>query len=177
MPEDLARDSQGYPQDGPDASRIIGHDVRLRGLTGKDQPQHAAHLRRLAPEDRHARFHSTISDAAIDSYSEHLNWDSVLIFGVFVDGVLRAAGELLTEPGSPDAELAVSVEHDYQHLGFGKQLVLAMVLAARATGVERIVISFLHGNTDMRALARDLGAETQSIEGVAVSVKTMPRRA
>lgn len=156
------------------AGATVGHSLRLRGLTRDDQPQHAAHLQRLSPADRHSRFHSAISDEAIESYSRGLDWDRALIFGVFVDDTLRAVGELLTAPGDPDAEIAVSVETDYQHIGFGKQLVLALILAARATGVERIVIMFLHDNAGMAGLARDIGAEMESMQGVTVSVKTMP---
>ncbi|MDO5706324.1 MAG: GNAT family N-acetyltransferase [Paracoccus sp. (in: a-proteobacteria)] len=174
---DQKHDSEGdYLVLPSDSEVTAGHDLRLRGLTAKDQPQHAAHLKRLSSEDRYSRFQGVVSDEAIDAYSCGLDWNRVLIFGVFVDGTLRAIGELLGDPGGADAEIAVSVETDYQHIGFGKQLVLAMVLAARATGVERIVISFLHDNDGMRGLAKDIGAEMQSMSGVTLSVKTMPKR-
>ncbi|MDO5630338.1 MAG: GNAT family N-acetyltransferase [Paracoccus sp. (in: a-proteobacteria)] len=151
-----------------------GHDLRLRGLVAEDQAQHAAHLKRLSSQDRYSRFQGAVSDETIDAYSSRLDWDTVLIFGVFVDGTLRAVGELLGTPGDRDAEIAVSVETEYQHIGLGKQLVLAMVLAARAIGVERIVISFLYDNSGMRGLAQDIGAEMESMEGVTISVKTLP---
>lgn len=159
-----------------DSDVTAGHELRLRGLTAEDQPQHAAHLKRLSSEDRYSRFQGVVSDDAIDAYSRGLDWNRVLIFGVFVDRTLRAVGELLGEPGGAEAEIAVSVETDYQHIGFGKQLVLAMVLAARAIGVERIVISFLYDNSGMRGLAKDIGAEMKSMSGVTVSVKTMPKQ-
>lgn len=148
--------------------------VELRGLTGRDQPQHVEHLLRLTAEDRRARFHSATKDETIRAYSEGLEWHKVLIFGLFVDGTLRAAGELLQADGSTSAEISLSVEKEFQHGGFGKTLVLALVLAARRVGVTHLTMSFLGSNHSMRAIARDLGAVTDGFAPVIESVKVIP---
>ena len=146
--------------------------VVLRGLTRRDQAQHAAHLLRLTREDRRARFHVTTRDEAIEAYSRGLDWQHDLIFGLFVDGVLRGVGELIREGDA--AEISLSVEAPWQHGGFGRTLALALVLAARRVGVTEISMSFLSDNRSMRALSRDLGAVSGPLSSVIESVKTIP---
>ena len=146
--------------------------VVLRGLTRRDQAQHAAHLLRLTREDRYARFHVTTRDEAIEAYSRGLDWQHDLIFGLFVDGVLRGVGELIRDGEA--AEISLSVEAPWQHGGFGRTLALALVLAARRVGVTEISMSFLSDNRPMRALSRDLGAVPGPLSSVIESVKTIP---
>ena len=146
--------------------------VVLRGLTRRDQAQHAAHLLRLTREDRRARFHVTTRDEAIEAYSRGLDWQHDLIFGLFVDGVLRGVGELIREGDA--AEISRSVEAPWHHGGFGRTLALALVLAARRVGVTEISMSFLSDNRQMRALSRDLGAVSGPLSSVIESVKTIP---
>ena len=154
---------------GPTPPKVV-----LRGLTRRDQAQHAAHLLRLTREDRRARFHVTTKDEAVEAYSRSLDWQHDLIFGLFVDGVLRGAGELIRQGDA--AEIALSVEAPWQHGGFGRTLALALVLAARRVGVTEISMSFLSDNRSMRALSRDLGAVSGPLSSVKESVKTIPAR-
>ncbi|MBA4490646.1 GNAT family N-acetyltransferase [Paracoccus sp. S1E-3] len=147
--------------------------VLLRGLTRRDQAQHAAHLLRLSREDRYARFHVTTRDEAIEAYSRGLDWQHDIIFGLFVDGVLRGVGELIRNGAT--AEISLSVEAPWQHGGFGRTLALALVLAARRVGVTEISMSFLSDNRSMRALSRDLGAVPAGpLSSVIESVKILP---
>lgn len=148
--------------------------VRLRGLNARDWRHHVGHLQRLTPEDRRARFHSAVSDAAIQGYVRRMDWRRAFVLGVFVRGALRAVGELipLDDPGR--AEVSVSVEQPYQHAGFGKMLMLAMFLAARKLGIRRLHMVSHIGNDRMRALARDLGARMQFADGLMEAVVTLP---
>lgn len=155
-----------------------GGGVRLRGLNARDWRQHADHLQRLTPEDRRARFHSAIGDAAIQGYARHMDWRRAFVFGVFVRGTLRAVGELIPmdDPGrtTQRAEVSVSVERPYQQSGFGKMLMLAMFLAARKLGIRRLHMLWHSDNDRMRALARDVGARTRCLGGVMEGVVMLP---
>ncbi|MFD1796550.1 GNAT family N-acetyltransferase [Paracoccus aurantiacus] len=160
-----------------DHDRPAPRRVELRGLTSRDQPAHAAHLLRLSDRDRRARFHATAKDAAIEAYSRNLDWHKVLIFGLFVDGTLRGVGELLRDGDEPAAEISLSVESPWQRDGFGKTLLLALVLAARRVGITELTMSFLSDNISMRALSRDLGAVSGPLAPVIDSIKTIPMTA
>ncbi|MDO5646369.1 GNAT family N-acetyltransferase [Paracoccus sp. (in: a-proteobacteria)] len=140
--------------------------VELRGLTPHDQPQHIDHLLRLSDSDRFSRFHHRMDDDRVRAYSNGLDWHNVLMFGVFVDGTLRGVAELLFSGNRDNAEIAISVERDWQHEGFGKLLVLSATLAARRIGIADLHMSFLQNNHGMRGLARDLGAEFEAADGV-----------
>lgn len=148
--------------------------VVLRGLTRRDQAQHAAHLLRLSREDRRSRFHVATKDEAVEAYSRGLDWQHDLIFGLFVDGILRGVGEMIRQGDS--AEISLSVEAQWQHSGFGRTLALALILAARRVGVTEINMSFLSDYRSMRALSRDLGAVSGPLAPVIDSVKTIPAR-
>lgn len=156
---------------GTELRQPNGTLIQVRGLTSRDLPAHIEHLQRLTPEDRRARFHSAMSDAAIAAYSGHLDWHSVYIFGVFVRGELRAVGELIPI-GGDQAELSLSVERAYQRAGFGKVLSLTLMIAARKAGLKAVrMVYFLH-NDKMRALARDMGAKSELDAGVMEGVVT-----
>lgn len=159
--------SKGFLRRKDAAPKIV-----LRGLTRRDQRQHAAHLLRLSREDRRARFHVTTKDEAVEAYSRGLDWQRGLIFGLFVDGVLRGVGELIGQ--GETAEISLSVEAPWQHAGFGRTLALALILAARRTGVTEITMSFLSDNLPMRALSRDMGAVAGPLSTVIEAVKTIP---
>lgn len=169
----------GQPPTGGDLSPRHQGKLRLRGLSGRDRPLHTAHLLRLTPEDRRARFHSAIGDHAVIAYSRGLDWRHAWVFGAFVDGTLRGVSELVPLQARAEAELSVSVEKPYQHLGIGKMLLLALILAARRTGIRTIHMLYVRENDRMRALARDLGARTipgyDALEGV-VTVAEKPAR-
>lgn len=143
---------------GRELAPALGGKVHLRGLLARDRPLHTAHLLRLTPEDRRARFHSVLGDKAIIAYSSSFDWQNSWVFGAFVCGTLRGAGELVPLGNGTEAELSISVEQDYQHIGIGKQLMLALILVARRIGLQKLHIIYTPDNQRMRTLARSLGA-------------------
>lgn len=147
--------------------------VHLRGLDRRDAPMLAAHLLRLSPEDRRARFHGAMSDYAINAYVHRIDWRRAYIFGAWIGGELRGVAELAPLPG-PEGEIAVSVETRCRQDGLGLLLVVAAMLAARRIGLPRVTLSYLPRNTAMAALARDLGATTRSRPQVIEAVITLP---
>ena len=148
--------------------------IRLRGLERRDRQAHAAHLLRLSPDHRYARFHTFFTDSAVRAYSDGIDWDHALIFGAFVSGVLRGLGELFPWPDGTEGEASFSIEEPFQHIGLGKRLVLATVLAARRAGLRRMHMDFIGNNRAMRALAHDVGAVSGYSEGVVHAIKDIP---
>lgn len=147
---------------------LTGHpeQVRLRGLNRPDAPRLAAHLLRLPPEDRRARFHAGMSDAAVAAYVDRIDWHEAYVFGVFISGELRGVAELVPM-GGDEGEIALSVEEAYRHDGLGRLLIVAAMLAARRLGMARVMLDYLPRNIPMAALMRELGAKTQ-FRGLAV---------
>lgn len=153
--------------DAPEAPHGLGllttlaDQIDIRGLNREDAPLLAAHLRRLPAQDRNARFHAGMTDAAIDAYVGRIDWHGTYVFGAVIEGELRAVAELVPGADSTEAEIAVSVEPEHQHSGLGRLLVLAAILAARRLGLSRLRLTYQVNNAAMRALVRDLGAEPQ----------------
>ncbi|RYH08097.1 GNAT family N-acetyltransferase [Tropicimonas sp. IMCC6043] len=143
-----------------------GTQIALRGLTRRDVGQYRDHLRRLPPEDRHARFQAVVNDGTLDAHADRLDWEHALVFGVFADGVLRGVGELLPDSGGAQAEFAISVEPEFQHASIGRLLVAASLVAGRLARLTVIHLSFRRDNTGIRALARGVGAELHGSDGI-----------
>ena len=136
----------------------LASQLDVRGLNREDAPLLEAHLLRLQASDRHARFHGGMKDVAVSNYVGRMDWPRTYIFGALVDGTLRGVAELVTSQAGTDAEVAVSIESEFQHAGLGRMLVLAAMLAARRLAISVIRLTFQPENRGMRLLARDLGA-------------------
>src|SRR5215467_13084443 len=76
------------------------------------------HLLRLDAESRRNRFGGAVSDEFIEHGEPSALGDAV-IYGFFVDGIVRGAAELrlLERPG--EAEAALSIERSWQSRGVG----------------------------------------------------------
>lgn len=161
--------SAGLVAHRPDNTKIT-----LRGLMPEDAAQHVAHLQRLNPEDRQLRFQAAMSDEGIARYSDHIDWDQTLAFGVFADDTLRGIGELFPEPNGHEAEVSVSVERDFQQMGLGRLLVVALILAAKRLGIRKIKMFYLIENEGMRNLSEALGGRSYLEEGMMVAEIAVP---
>ena len=123
-----------------------------------------AHLLRLDPESRHDRFGMPASDEFLAQYADRVAGLDDLIYGFFVDGELRGAGELRgLGPSGPEhwraAEVAFSVERPWRRLGVGEALMGRMVRAARNRRAATLYMSCLTRNEAMQRLARKFSAE------------------
>jgi len=141
----------------PDSQDII------RRLWPADMAAFRDHLLRLDPQSRHDRFSGGVSDGFLATYAEHCFGAGDYVFGAFVDGVLRGAGELRgagarwseSAPFARHAvaEAAFSVEGPYRRQRIGEHLFARIVRAATNHGVETIEILCQADNRPMQRLA------------------------
>ena len=111
------------------------------------------HFLRLADEDRYLRFGGPTSEAVVDRYLSQLDWTHSIRLGCFLDGTLRGLAELVRNDDR-SAELALTVESEYQHQGVASELLRRVLVIARNRGVRQIVSYCLSENQNMRGLVR-----------------------
>ena len=154
---------------GPQEQPMSGH---VRKLFPADLPEFRAHLLRLDPESRRARFAMIATDAFIANYAETAFALDTILFGYFEAGEMRGAAELRMLSGQPSrmAEAAFSVEPDCRHRGIGSTLTEQLIVAARNRGMRKLYMSCLGWNRPMQALARRFSAElvfeTEDVLGI-----------
>lgn len=154
---------------GPQEQPMSGH---VRKLFPADLPEFRAHLLRLDPESRRARFAMIATDAFIANYAETAFALDTILFGYFEAGEMRGAAELRMLSGQPSrmAEAAFSVEPDCRHRGIGSTLMEQLIVAARNRGMRKLYMSCLGWNRPMQALARRFSAElvfeTEDVLGI-----------
>ena len=141
----------------------------IRKLSMNEAPLYAAHLLRLDGESRRSRFGGTVADAYIRGYAEWSTRGDAIIHGYFIDAQLRGAAEL--RGFAPHAaEVALSIEKEWQGHGIGTALFESTLRAARIRGVKLLYLSCLPENLRMRQLARKFQAELKfeygSVAGV-----------
>jgi GNAT superfamily N-acetyltransferase len=119
------------------------------------------HLLRLDTTSRHSRFGGAVDDDAIRRHVDTTDRTGVVLYGFFVDGVLRGVAELrlLGAPLSDAAETAFSIETPWQSHGVGSALLERCLLTARNRGVKRLHMICLSDNRRMQQLARKFEAE------------------
>lgn len=143
--------------------RSMPPNVRLRRLWPSDVADYREHLLRLGKMARYSRFYTIVSDDVIARHVDKCFGPDCLVYGYFVDGILRGAAELhILEPGATKftgkAEAAFSVERNWRHSGVGSILMERVMSAARNRGLRKVVITCLLQNFAMQSLARKYGA-------------------
>lgn len=151
----------------PDITRTRNNAPVIRRLWWNERGKWRDHLLRLAPGDRRDRFSGLVSDAFIEQYCSAANPFSVILYGAFVDGELRAVGELvmLKRESPRRAELAFSVEEGWQNRGLGTELFRRLVIYARNRSVSRVYLMSEPGNGRMQHIARNFGMVLDSEDG------------
>jgi RimJ/RimL family protein N-acetyltransferase len=134
------------------------------------------HLLRLTPEDRHCRFAGLVSDERIAEYCANIDWFRTIIVGCFIDGTLRGAAELrLDDPRLGwRAELAVTVEQEWQSRGIGTELLRRAITACRNRGIRSIYMICLVANRRMQRIARRFDGELVIADGEAEAKVALP---
>jgi len=135
------------------------------------------HLLRLDPESRHRRFSGAVSDEVIARHAASADDVGVIVYGFFVDGVLRGTAELRHDgsPSSHEAEAAFSIERPWQSHGVGTELLERTLLSARNRGIKSLRMNCLVENQRMQQLARKFDAEFSFDFGSVVGEVDPPR--
>src|SRR5947208_10143028 len=133
------------------------------------------HLLRLDPESRRNRFGGAVSDEFIAHYAEPFALSGAIIYGSFVDGVLRGAAELRLLTREGEAEPALSVERRWQSHGVGTALLERVLLVAGNREIKRLHMICLAENRRVQQLARKFDAELAFQSGSVVADLIAPR--
>ncbi|HML08159.1 MAG TPA: GNAT family N-acetyltransferase [Xanthobacteraceae bacterium] len=133
----------------------------IRKLWIGEAAKYRDHMLRLDHASRHNRFGGGVSDEFIRNYVNlSISLDAV-VYGFFIDGVMRGGAELrplgARFPGQ--AEAAFSVEQPWQSHGVGSALLRHILLAARNRGYQLLHMACLAENRRMQQLARKFDAE------------------
>ena len=132
-----------------------------------------AHLLRLDAGSRRNRFGGAVADEFIQRYAEPRALSSAIIYGFFVDGVLRGAAELRLLVQVDEAEAALSVEKAWQSRGVGTVLLERVV--ARNRQIKHLHMLCLAENRRLQQLARKFDAELSFRSGSVVGDVKAPR--
>jgi GNAT superfamily N-acetyltransferase len=149
--------------------REDGTPATIRRLWSVDREIFRAHLFRLDPESRHDRFNGGASDEFLNRYADRCFAPRDVIFGAFIEGALRGAGEMRPledgelQPLSPatpaHAEAAFSIEREFRRRGLGAQLFERLMRAAANHHISEIDFTCSADNRPMRSLAHKFEAE------------------
>lgn len=150
----------------------------IRKLWLGETRKYREHLLRLDEDSRRRRFGGTVSDQHIRNHVEGTKGFDAILYGFFVDGILRGAAELRFlgyRLLSREAEAAFSVEAPWQSHGIGSALLERTLLAARNRGVTYLHLACLVDNNRMQQLARKFDAELTFDFGGVVGELETPR--
>lgn len=119
------------------------------------------HLLRLDRDSRHTRFSGAVSDEFIARHAATATGLGVVVYGFFVDSVLRGAAELRRNGSilSDQGEAAFSIEQEWQSHGVGTVLLERTLLSARNRGIKHLRMDCLADNRRMQQLARKFEAD------------------
>jgi GNAT superfamily N-acetyltransferase len=147
----------------------------IRKLWVGETAKYRDHILRLDPESRRNRFAGGVSDDFIGKYVELANSLDSVVYGFFIDNVMRGAAELrpLGMRFAREAEAAISVEKPWQSHGVGSALLSRILLTARNRGYRHLHMACMAENHRMQQLARKFDAElTFDFESVVGEVES-----
>ena len=149
----------------------------VRKLWPHEADDYAAHLLRLDKDSRRRRFSGAVSDELIRRHAAKARGLGVVVFGFFVNGVMRGSAELRRDlsPLSRDGEAAFAIERDWQSHGVGSALLQRALLTARNRGIKLLKMYCLADNERMQQLARKFDAELKFDFGSVVGEVYSPR--
>jgi GNAT superfamily N-acetyltransferase len=131
----------------------------FRTLLPAEAGRYADHLLRLPRGDRRARFMGGMSDDAVRAYVDGIDWAHATILVALIGGEVRAAVELRRDPSRGErAELAITIEPDWQGQGIGSTMVRRAMVLARNRGMGRMMLFCLGDNHRMLRIAGRLDA-------------------
>ena len=140
---------------------VLPEGGMIRKLWVGEVDKYRDHLLRLDSASRRNRFGGGVSDESIHNYVVSPIALDTVMYGFFVDGVMRGAAELrpLGVRFPRQGEAAFSVEKPWQSYGVGSALLRRTLLTARNRGFRLLHMSCLADNRRMQQLAGKFDAE------------------
>ena len=159
------------------------HDIKdrqnlvIRHLWAPDLAAIRDHFLRLDPPTRRSRFGNTISDSAVRDYASHVVGFDSEVCGAFIDQELRAVAELRRQIAAwpATAEIALSVEPEWQNAGLGDLLLTRLITIARNRGIQEMYLICARENTAMRHLAQKHNASFEVSEDMVQATLSAPK--
>jgi GNAT superfamily N-acetyltransferase len=126
-----------------------------RPLFRREVSQYRDHLLRLDEDSRTARFAAHVSESTIQRYCTSIDWHCTKVIGYFQDALLRGAAEIRYDsaPSPTNAELAFSVERQFQNSRIGSNLMSRALIFLRNQGITKVHVVCLLSNRRMRTMA------------------------
>jgi GNAT superfamily N-acetyltransferase len=161
--------------DQPNLLRLEPAGV-IRQLRPSELPRFREHLLRLDRHSRHDRFNGGIDDGFLVAYAERCFRDGTTVIGYLEGDRVLGAAELheRADFAEPTAEIAFSVERDWQHRGIGSALFERLLDNARGLGYAKLRVATHPENLATRALARKFGAHLHFEDGDTVGEISVP---
>ena len=139
----------------------VGRRIHLRRAEPTDTATLRRFFRQLSPEDRHRRFLSTAADIApdqLDRMVDRAGHDATfLVLDQGPQGALVAVATLARFDDLARAEVAISVRSDLKGQGIGWTVLNALMVYARAHGVQLVESVEAVDNLAALALEQELG--------------------
>jgi GNAT superfamily N-acetyltransferase len=158
----------------PFPSQIQGRCLhgKIRPLRASDLPLFGEHLLRLDAASRRDRFNGVTDDAFVAAYAAKCFVPGTAVIGYLEGQLVRGAAELHEQPeiDGLGAEIAFSVEHDWQHRGLGSRLFDRLLAKAKGIGCRRLRVTTHPQNEVMKALARRFNAKLSFVDGETVGL-------
>ena len=132
------------------ADQFRAAEYRVLGPTAIED--YYAHLLRL---DRNSRLPGT-DDHAIDTHCLELVAGGAILIGAYVNGVMRAAAEIVPDRSARRAEAAITIEHDFQDRGFERELTARIIDEARRYHLNNVRVHEQNATRDHQIPMREL---------------------
>lgn len=126
------------------------------------------HLHRLDRADRSRRFGLALADEGIERYTQRLDFNRDILFGVYADDArLVGLGHLAL--GTDAAEFGFSTDAEQRGRGIGQALFDRAVLISRRARVARLYMHCLATNEPVLRMARSAGMRVRYDVGEALA--------
>lgn len=122
----------------------------------------AAHWTRLGAKSRRLRFLGLPDEAFFSRFASRL--EPLFVIGLTIDGKVRGVCEVHQLPNR-HAEIAISIEDEWQGLGYGRRLFEAGLKKAADAGIETADLFFAQENRSIAHLVHSTGGEIRSSYG------------
>ena len=134
----------------------------IRSIRASDEICLQQFIARLSPGSRHARFMMAIRelpDYLLDRFTHPLRGREAVLVATSPLSEIIGLGQYVQDESGNGCEVAIVVDDAWQRQGLGTDLLDAVLLVARESGITHFHAEVLADNYPMRALARKIGCK------------------